>query len=151
MTEDQASKAALVTGGAKRVGRAIVEDLAAHGWAVAIHYRQSAETANALADDIVAAGGRAAGVAANLSDEREVTSLTSRAADSLGQPLTLLVNSASTFERDTVETADRRSWDLHIEPNSEGAAGVEPSIYPTVAGRRSPATSSTLSTNGSGT
>lgn len=117
MTEDQASKAALVTGGAKRVGRAIVEDLAAHGWAVAIHYRHSADSANALADEVVAAGGRAAAVAANLSDESEVTSLVSRAADALGQPLTLLVNSASTFERDTVETADRRSWDLHIEPN----------------------------------
>ncbi|MEM8586546.1 MAG: SDR family oxidoreductase [Pseudomonadota bacterium] len=117
MTENQTSKAALVTGGAKRVGRAIVEELAAHGWAVAIHYRHSAESANALADDIVAAGGRAATVSGNLSEECEVKSLIHSATDALGQPLTLLVNSASTFERDTVETADRRSWDLHMEPN----------------------------------
>jgi len=117
MSNIDRSKAALVTGGAKRVGRAIVEDLARHGWAVAIHHRHSVVDAERLVEDIVQAGGRAVSVSADLSQEEPVSSLVSRSAEALGLPLTLLVNNASTFQNDTAETADRESWDRHIEPN----------------------------------
>ena len=50
---------ALVTGGAKRIGRAIVEDLASHGFSVAIHANKSVAEAERLAAQIVARGGRA--------------------------------------------------------------------------------------------
>ena len=106
----------LVTGGAKRIGRAIVRDFAGQGWAVAIHYGRSREEADALAAEIRAAGGRAATFSADLARESEVAALLPRAATELG-PVTCLVNNASVFEMDKVDTATRESWDRHIETN----------------------------------
>ena len=59
MTGSGTPKAALVTGGAKRLGRVIVEGLAEDGWAVAIHYGTSADEAEALAEAITRNGGTA--------------------------------------------------------------------------------------------
>jgi len=59
-------KTALVTGGARRIGRAIVQDLAANGYGVAIHASDSLEAAAALRNEITAAGGRACVVLADL-------------------------------------------------------------------------------------
>ena len=108
-------KAALVTGGARRIGRAIALDLAAQGWAVAIHYNHSRADADSLVAKIQAAGGRAIAVRADLCVESEVKALLPATAP-LGA-LTLLVNNASTFERDDVADATRASWDLHMEAN----------------------------------
>jgi NAD(P)-dependent dehydrogenase (short-subunit alcohol dehydrogenase family) len=107
---------ALVTGGAKRIGQAIVRDLAAGGWAVAIHYGKSRDEAEVLATEIRKGGGQAAAVGANLARESEVETLLPRAAAELG-PLSLLVNNASIFEMDKADTATRQSWDRHIETN----------------------------------
>ena len=63
-------RTALVTGGARRVGRAIVEDLAAHGWAVAIHHGRSGQEAADLCAAVRAAGGTAATVGGDLADLR---------------------------------------------------------------------------------
>jgi NAD(P)-dependent dehydrogenase (short-subunit alcohol dehydrogenase family) len=109
-------RAALVTGGAKRLGRAIVETLAAEGFAVAIHYNSSGDEAEQLATAIRARGGMAVALGADLAREAEVETLVSRAMDALG-PLGVLVNNASTFERDEWDSATRASWDRHIEPN----------------------------------
>lgn len=117
MTHFDQLKTALVTGGAKRVGKTIVQDLVRHGWAVAIHYRQSAEDATRLAEELVRDGGKATAVGCDLSRESQVADLVANGSEALGQSLTLLVNNASTFQNDTVETADRESWDRHIEPN----------------------------------
>lgn len=107
---------ALVTGGAKRIGGAIARDLASAGWAVAIHYGKSGDEAEALATEIRKGGGRAAALGADLSRESEVETLLPRAAAELG-PLSLLVNNASVFEMDKIDTATRQSWDRHIETN----------------------------------
>jgi NAD(P)-dependent dehydrogenase (short-subunit alcohol dehydrogenase family) len=107
---------ALVTGGARRVGRAIVEDLAAHGWAVAIHHNQSHDEAMALADAIRGRGGKAVVVAGDLADPTCHTEMIAEAAKALG-PLTLLVNNASTFEKDTVGSLDRAQWDRQFAVN----------------------------------
>ena len=109
-------RAALVTGAARRIGRAIAADLAAHGWAVAVHYNRSQSDADHLVQEISEAGGRAVALAADLSCEAEVTGLVGRAVEALG-PLGCLVNSASAFERDEAATATRESWDAHMEPN----------------------------------
>ncbi|MDR3519236.1 MAG: SDR family oxidoreductase [Azospirillaceae bacterium] len=109
-------KTALVTGAAHRIGRAIAIDLAAQGWAVGVHYRDSRAEAEAVVAMITAAGGRAVAIAADLAQEREVTTLIARTGDALG-PLTALVNNASRFEYDNVTTADRASWDAHLEIN----------------------------------
>lgn len=117
MTIDSAiPRAALVTGGAKRLGRAIAETLAEAGSAVAIHYNTSAEEAEQLVAAIRARGGRAVALGADLAREAEVETLLPRAVDVLG-PIGVLINNASTFERDEWEDATRASWDRHIEPN----------------------------------
>ena len=112
-----AQPAALITGAAHRIGRAIALDLTAHGWSVALHYRNSKAAAESLADEIRKRGSNAATVAADLEKEAEVQTLVPRAAQALGMPLTCLVNNASNFEMDKVDTATRESWDRHIETN----------------------------------
>ncbi|RVC17582.1 SDR family oxidoreductase, partial [Mesorhizobium sp. M7A.F.Ca.AU.001.01.1.1] len=102
-----------VTGGARRIGRAIVEDLAAHGFAVAIHCNRSRSEADALAAEIIAGGGRAAVVAADLTDMDAIDDLIGEAQAALG-PLSLLVNNASLFEDDSVLDFDWRAWDRHF-------------------------------------
>jgi NAD(P)-dependent dehydrogenase (short-subunit alcohol dehydrogenase family) len=109
-------RAALVTGAAQRIGRAIALALAADGWAVAVHYRASRAAADALVAEITGGGGQAVALAADLADESAVAGLVPRAVAALG-PLGCLVNNASSFENDTVATATRASWDEHIEVN----------------------------------
>ena len=107
---------ALVTGGAKRLGRAICLALADAGFDVVVHYNNSASEAEALAQELRARGRHAVALGADLMREAEVASLILRATDALG-PLGVLVNNASTFERDEWNDATRESWDLHMEPN----------------------------------
>ena len=112
----QAVGVALVTGGAKRIGRAIVLDLARRGWAVAIHHRSSEAESAALVAEIAAMGGRAVALRADLCDEEAVETLVPAAAAALG-PVTCLVNNASLFERDEAMTATKASWDRHMSAN----------------------------------
>jgi NAD(P)-dependent dehydrogenase (short-subunit alcohol dehydrogenase family) len=109
-------KTALVTGAAKRLGRAIALDLAAHGWNVAIHYNGSQEDADSAAQAVRAYGGEATTLQCDLSKESETATLVDRAIEELG-PLTALINSASLFENDDWESATRKTWDEHMEIN----------------------------------
>ena len=113
---DSYPRAALVTGAAKRIGRSIALALAQDGWAIAVHYGQSSEAAEALVAEITANGGQAVALQADLAREAEVATLVPRAVESLG-PLGCLVNNAATFRLDQVDDATRESWDHHLEPN----------------------------------
>lgn len=108
--------AALVTGGARRIGRAIVLALATRGHDVAIHHRDSVEDAEALAEEVRALGRRAAVLSADLTDETETRALIPAATEALG-PLSVLINNASVFEDDRVGGLSRQTWDLHFETN----------------------------------
>jgi NAD(P)-dependent dehydrogenase (short-subunit alcohol dehydrogenase family) len=107
-------KTALVTGGARRIGRAIVENLAANGFAVAIHCNRSVDEAAALAEEIALAGGKAMVVAADLTDMGAVATLADRVTAELG-PLGLLVNSASIFKDDSPVDLDLKVLDRHFD------------------------------------
>jgi len=109
-------KNVLVTGAAKRLGRAIALDLAGAGWNVAVHYYGSSADAQKTAADIRALGVKCEIFAANFTREEETAALVGRAREKLG-PLTALINSASLFENDDWKSADRKSWDDHIETN----------------------------------
>ncbi len=109
-------RAALVTGGARRLGRALALALAGAGFAVALHYRDSREEAEACEAEITGLGVGAALLRADLDQEAETASLLGRATAALG-PIGVLVNNASRFERDEWDSATRASWDAHIEPN----------------------------------
>ena len=108
---------ALVTGAGRRLGRAMAVALARQGYAVAVHYASSDAGARETVAAIEAKGGQAVAVQADLLDEAQVQALVGRASAALGGPLTVLVNNASIFERDTFETATRESWDRHIGSN----------------------------------
>jgi NAD(P)-dependent dehydrogenase (short-subunit alcohol dehydrogenase family) len=108
--------AVLVTGAAKRLGRAIAMKLARDGYDVAIHYRSSKGEAETVAAEVKALGRKAALVDGDLSKETEVATIVPRATAALGR-LTALVNSASVFEDDRVDTATRDSWDRHLDTN----------------------------------
>jgi NAD(P)-dependent dehydrogenase (short-subunit alcohol dehydrogenase family) len=116
MSRPVAPGVALVTGAAQRIGRALALEAGRLGYAVAVHYHRSADAARATVAAIEAAGGRAAAFAADLAVEAEVQALTPRVVAALG-PVTCLVNNASCFERDEVDTATRASWDAHLETN----------------------------------
>ena len=109
-------KNVLVTGAAKRLGRAIALDLAARGWNVAVHYHGSEEEAESAAQAARAFGVDAATLKCDLSKEAETAALVQRAARAIG-PLTALINSASLFENDDWQSATRKSWEAHIETN----------------------------------
>ncbi len=108
---------ALVTGAGARLGRAMALYLGRRGIAVAVHYHSAEAGAAEVAEEIRAAGGVAEPLRADLLEEAEVAGLVDRAAAALGGPLTLLVNNASIFEYDTMESATRQSWDRHIGSN----------------------------------
>ena len=112
---------ALVTGAADRIGAAIAKALARDGWRVVVHYRSSAAKADETVAQISAAGGEAASVQADLANRRERTGLIAAAAKLLG-PLTLLVNNASTFERDSARDIDETLWDAHFAVHAEAPA-----------------------------
>ncbi|MCG8343560.1 MAG: SDR family oxidoreductase, partial [Chlorobiales bacterium] len=109
-------RVALVTGGAARIGRAIAEALAADGWAVAVHHRDSGQAADELVADIADHGGRAVALQADFRDEAQVAALVGRAVDALG-PVGCLINNAAVFDYDDLRGATRASWDSHMEVN----------------------------------
>ena len=102
-----------MTGAAKRIGAAIAQDLAANGFSVAIHYNQSREDAEKLAQTIAAKGGKAEIVQADLTDEAECRALFAQARKAIG-PIDLLVNNASIFEPDHGHAPDMELWDRHF-------------------------------------
>jgi NAD(P)-dependent dehydrogenase (short-subunit alcohol dehydrogenase family) len=119
MTQSMNSRAqriALVTGGAKRIGRAITLALAEAGFAVAIHADRSASDAEKLAEELLQAGGRAAVVSGDLTAPHAPSAIVGKAVAALG-PLTLLVNNASIFEADEVGSLDAQAWDRHFAVN----------------------------------
>ena len=108
---------ALVTGAAQRIGREIALYLARRGFDVAVHYSSSAEEGEQTAADIRALGRKAAALQADLLDEEATAALVPLAVAALGGPLTVLVNNASIFEYDSIQTATKTSWDRHIGSN----------------------------------
>lgn len=108
---------ALITGAGKRLGRAMALYLADRGFDVAVHYASSADEAEEVAELIRAKGQQACTVQADLLNEDETQALTDAAIAGIGGPLTVLINNASIFEYDNIETATRDSWDRHLESN----------------------------------
>jgi len=107
---------ALITGAAKRLGKAIAVGLARRGWDVALHYGQSADDAAATAAEIRQLGSRCEPLRADLDDPADVRTLVARAREVLG-PLTLLVNNAAIFERAEFLQTDEDLFDRHFDIN----------------------------------
>ncbi len=109
-------RAALVTGGAQRLGRAIAVALSEVGFDVAIHCHRSVAAAQDLAREIRGRGCNATVLPADLAVEAEAERLLPAATEALG-PIGVLVNNASLFLRDEWHDASRASWNAHLETN----------------------------------
>jgi glucose 1-dehydrogenase len=114
---DLNGKTAVITGGAIRVGRALVLALAEAGCNVFIHYGRSAEQANQTKAEAEAFGIRAAVHSANLAEADEVTGVMATAVSTFG-PIDILINSAAIFpEEDTFTHTDIALWDTLLNVN----------------------------------
>ncbi|MEP4196847.1 MAG: SDR family oxidoreductase [Aliishimia sp.] len=110
-------KRALVTGAGGRLGQAMAICLAQRGYDVAVHYASSKDGADETATGVEDYGQKAVTLQANLLDDGETQGLFDAAVEALGGPITCLVNNASTFEHDTIETATSESWERHMASN----------------------------------
>jgi len=106
-------RAALITGAAKRIGRAIAKDLADNGFSVAIHANGSLAEAEEFAAELRQSGHQAVAVQGDLTKINETEKLIQKASDALG-PLDLLVNNASIFHEDSLRAFDAEIWDEHF-------------------------------------
>jgi pteridine reductase len=111
-----AGRVALVTGAGRRLGQAMARALAGRGMTLAIHHHASAAGADALRDEIVAAGGRAACFAADLTDASAARELPRRVAGELGR-LDVLVNSAAVMRRLSFEDTTPAQYDEVLDLN----------------------------------
>jgi NAD(P)-dependent dehydrogenase (short-subunit alcohol dehydrogenase family) len=106
----------LITGAAQRIGRILALRFAADGWRVGLHCNSSRADADQLAAEIVAGGGTAAVLRADLADASQVAALIPGCTAALGAP-TCLINNASTFIYDRVASLDPQVWDLQMAVN----------------------------------
>lgn len=110
-------RTALVTGAAKRIGRAIAEDLAAHGYRLALHCHTSVDAAEALAASLRDGGAEVCVLSADLADLDGLDALVGRACDAVG-PLGVLVNNASIFGDDDFAAMTPESFRIHMAVNA---------------------------------
>ena len=106
----------LVTGGARRLGREIALELAAHGWDLALHYRSSATQAGATVQELRARGAEAQAFAADLADEAACRALLPAVQAHFGR-LQAVVNNAALFEHDDVHSFSAALMDKHWRSN----------------------------------
>ena len=115
--ETLSGKTALITGAAKRLGREISLGLARNGVNVVIHFNTAAADAERLARECEECGVHAWAIHADLANANEVVELWSRAATAAG-PLDILINNASIFPEDTIESCTqetlRTCHDIHL-------------------------------------
>ena len=129
MARPLAGKRALVTGGAKRIGRALALALAEAGADVAITYRGSERDAQETVRALKVFGGKALAVSCDLREEPSVNAAVGATVDALGG-LDLLVNNAGAFETMPLEQISVAEWDAMFEVNTRGPFLVAKSAYP---------------------
>jgi 3-oxoacyl-[acyl-carrier protein] reductase len=112
-------RVALVTGASGTIGAAIAKALASAGFRVAVHYRQGKESADRVVTDIVAGGGEAASVEADLCGEANVAAMFERVEQQLG-PVSYLVNNAGTSRDGLLAFMSDEQWDEVINTNLRG-------------------------------
>lgn len=116
---DLNGKVALVTGGARRLGRELSLGLAKAGADVVVNYLHSRAEAESTASEIMALGRRALAVRADVSQKAELAFLVRETADFFGR-LDVLVNSASTFESTPILGIEEEEWDRVLAVNLKG-------------------------------
>ncbi len=128
-------RTALVTGGAKGIGRACCQRLAAAGAAVAVNYRSSQQAADELVAEIAAAGGRAVACRADVSSPPQVQAMVDQVTAALG-PVDLLVNNAGVFDFVSHDDTPLELWQRTLDVNVTGCYLVTWAVKPGMIERR---------------
>lgn len=122
------ARVALVTGAARRIGRAIALELAMRGWDVAVHCETSVTVAHETVAEIKALGRRAVMLQADLSKEDAAAGLIARCGEALGVP-TCLINNASCFEYDDAEHFGYAALERHMRVNVGAPLVLAKTLY----------------------
>jgi pteridine reductase len=109
-------KAALVTGGGRRVGRAIALALAGRGASIAVHYRNSQREADEVVAAVTKLGGKASAFRADLEKVGDIEKMIAAVLAGFGR-IDVLINSASVFEKKPLDEVSERDWDVHLDTN----------------------------------
>jgi NAD(P)-dependent dehydrogenase (short-subunit alcohol dehydrogenase family) len=118
----------LITGAAQRIGRTIALDLAASGWQVAVHYRQSASAAAQTVAAVRASGGQAMAFAADLAVEADCEGLVPAVVQGFGR-IDAVVNNASLFEYDDLASISFASMDRAWRANTAPAVVLARALH----------------------
>jgi len=118
-THDATIRVALVTGGSGGIGRAVVERLAADGYAVAVHYAGNRAKADEIVKQVVAGGGRALAVGGDVADETAMEALFDRVEQEFGG-LDVVVNTAGIMLLGPIATYDLDDFDRIVRTNLRG-------------------------------
>lgn len=117
MTKHKSNRGvALVTGASRRIGRAIALELASAGFAIGLHHGRSIDEARDVAREIERLGHSCALLSADLSDAAAAAALVPQCTKAIGAPV-CLVNNASLFLDDSIETLAPERWDQHMAIN----------------------------------
>ena len=122
-------KTAFVTGGSRGIGRAIVRQLSAEGYAVGINYLQSREQAEALAAGIRQQGGEALAIQADVTDREAVTAAIRKVEAAFG-PVDLLVNNAGIAQNDLFQDTPEELWRRMFAVHADGAFHTIQAVLP---------------------
>ena len=132
MTTPESSRAALVTGATRGIGRSTALELARHGYDVAVNYSRSREAAQSVADEVTALGVRSLLVHADVADESQVVAMVSRVGEEFGR-LDALVNNAGTTvptPPSDIDGLDMAEWDRVFAVNVRGMFQVTRACVP---------------------
>jgi 3-oxoacyl-[acyl-carrier protein] reductase len=134
-TKDLRGRVALVTGGSRGIGAAIVRALAVAGTAVAINYRERAREADVLAGEIADAGGKALAIAADVSQGGAVAAMVESVKSGLG-PIDILVNNAGIAITRGVDDLTEDDFDRTIAVNLKSAFLVTQAVLPAMRAKK---------------
>lgn len=129
-------RVALVTGGSRGIGRAIAQELARRGAAVAVNYNSSPAAAEEVVTAITESGGRAHAIQANVSDLAQAQALIKETVDTYGR-LDILVNNAGTTRDNLLMRMTEDDWDVVLDTNLKSAWNCSKSVIRTMMRQRS--------------
>jgi 3-oxoacyl-[acyl-carrier protein] reductase len=131
MHADLKGKVAIVTGGARDIGRAVARQLAGSGAAVVVNYLHSGEAAGSVVREITAAGGKAIAVQADVSKGADVARLCAETRAAFGDRIDILVNNAGgLLARKKLPDMDEAFWDAVMALNLKSVFLVTQAVVP---------------------
>src|SRR5215470_1724447 len=130
-----ATKAALITGGARGIGRAVALDLAARGWSVAICYRTSSQEANEVLEAIRSHGAKGLAVQSDVSDPHEAAGLIRQVQQQWGQ-IDALINGAGPYHRVSLLQETREGWHSMFDNNLHPVLYLSQAVIPGMKERK---------------